>query len=176
MRYQDVRRSGTFPEKMQVSECATGCKHKPRFVIIKLMPPWKFHLLLNYVQTKQDTYKWQEKCWKEGELQALIVQTLTDAYMMSVHVVDAMKLEPYWEQRFWTYVIAILLSRNIFLQQWVQMSIRISNWRLEAHPPLISTHETFTSCSRQCFVYTFALWLHTFHNRSAAVKHNAGKI
>jgi len=38
---------------------------------------------------------------------------LTDAYMMSVHVVDAMKLGPYWEQRFWTYVIAVLLSKNI---------------------------------------------------------------
>ena len=68
---------------------------------------------------------------------------LTDAYMMSVHVVDAMKLGPYWELRFWTYVIAVLLSKNIFLQQWVQMSIRISNWRLEVHPSLISTHETF---------------------------------
>jgi len=29
MTYLDVRRSGTFPEKPQVSECATDRKHGP---------------------------------------------------------------------------------------------------------------------------------------------------
>jgi len=29
MMYLDMWRSGTFPEKQQVSECVTDCKHRP---------------------------------------------------------------------------------------------------------------------------------------------------
>ena len=51
--------------------------------------------------------------------------------------------------------------QNLKLETWGSSIPNLNPWNL--------------SCSRQCFVYTFALWLHTFHNRSAAVKHNAGK-
>jgi len=77
MAYLDVWRSGTFPEKQQVSECTTDCKHgpfpgfkKPLYSCTKGMchssthPGTSYHVTQFY-QAFPHVSTASEKCWDE---------------------------------------------------------------------------------------------------------------